>query len=183
MTRSIVLWEGRNSLPTGLNRTRWKLLQIAFRRFFSIIPYLLGQIGLVGNNLRTAMAFTFKKFLPPLPTGSNRTCWKPFFAVSLAWQSWPYLLGQIGLVGNALWVTKYALVTMPYLLGQIGLVGNSPLITESNSTTTFPYLLGQIGLVGNASVLLSQLFRGVSLPTGSNRTCWKLLIHFWIILN
>ncbi len=61
----------------------------------------------------------------------------------------PYLLGQIGLVGNT---TKMAMPdppSGPYLLGQIGLVGNGEvfgIICEDEP----PYLLGQIGLVGNS---------------------------------
>ena len=41
---------------------------------------------------------------------------------------WPYLLGQIGLVGNFFFfaegVSEYTASLTPYLLGQIGLVGN-----------------------------------------------------------
>ena len=90
----------------------------------------------------------------------------------------PYLLGQIGLVGNALgpWVASNK--DNPYLLGQIGLVGNErsnersnfsskrttlpirsnriswkPLTASSNDRFfVVPYLLGQIGLVGHKSV-------------------------------
>ncbi len=86
---------------------------------------------------------------------------------------YPYLLGQIGLVGNS-WVNCSAIVDWlsPYLLGQIGLVGNfrrsnwlqgipQALPIRSNRISWkrewparpprgMPYLLGQIGLVGNA---------------------------------
>ncbi len=37
----------------------------------------------------------------------------------------PYLLGQIGLVGNLVFAGIGPVVTSPYLLGQIGLVGNT----------------------------------------------------------
>ena len=37
----------------------------------------------------------------------------------------PYLLGQIGLVGNARGLIIAETLGMPYLLGQIGLVGNN----------------------------------------------------------
>ncbi len=60
----------------------------------------------------------------------------------------PYLLGQIGLVGNNNLCLRREFQFLPYLLGQIGLVGNE---TESPDTLTDlplqPYLLGQIGLV------------------------------------
>ncbi len=65
---------------------------------------------------------------------------------------YPLVSGLLGLVGNkkaGIVVTPNA---SPYLLGQIGLVGNvaksspfSPVYFERK-----PYLLGQIGLVGNS---------------------------------
>jgi hypothetical protein len=66
------------------------------------IPYLLGQIGLVGNGL--VMELVKYKY------------------------SGPYLLGQIGLFGNVIETLRFGALTpaqprQPYLLGQIGLVG------------------------------------------------------------
>jgi hypothetical protein len=67
----------------------------------------------------------------------------------------PYLLGQIGLVGNVAKSSPFSPVYFerkPYLLGQIGLVGNLKTIIPSfawSSSNPSPYLLGQIGLVGN----------------------------------
>ncbi|MEY3555259.1 MAG: hypothetical protein RLZZ580_1313 [Cyanobacteriota bacterium] len=66
----------------------------------------------------------------------------------------PYLLGQIGLVGNfssQLMSSKSMTLIHPYLLGQIGLVGNVPFRTACvKLPSATPYLLGQIGLVGNS---------------------------------
>ena len=69
----------------------------------------------------------------------------------------------------------------PYLLGQIGLVGNSSvpgcLIVLGSSPLKYghsPYLLGQIGLVGN-NFGLTQKYQASALPIRSNRISWKLL--------
>jgi hypothetical protein len=65
----------------------------------------------------------------------------------------PYLLGQIGLVGNVPFRTACVKLpsATPYLLGQIGLVGNVPFRTACvKLPSATPYLLGQIGLVGNS---------------------------------
>ena len=62
----------------------------------------------------------------------------------------PYLLGQIGLVGNiTLLCPPSSRMLLPYLLGQIGLGGNFRVIVSTESSVdSVPYLLGQIGLVG-----------------------------------
>ena len=137
------------------------------------MPYLLGQIGLVGNKFPIANNFarelsslpirsnriSWKRFrlnnlIQPdraLPIRSNRISWKPKNITVITRKACPYLLGQIGLVGNRPgFADSWArILPVPYLLGQIGLVGNE---TESPDTLTDlplqPYLLGQIGLVG-----------------------------------
>ena len=85
------------------------------------VPYLLGQIGLVGNS----------------------------GLLGLLLHLLPYLLGQIGLVGNFSKNLPILKLSSPYLLGQIGLVGNAS-VWRSCLRKSEPYLLGQIGLVGNA---------------------------------
>ena len=64
----------------------------------------------------------------------------------------------------------------PYLLGQIGLVGNITLLCPPSSRMLLPYLLGQIGLVGNKKMLsmkfpMANIF--APLPIRSNRISWK----------
>ncbi len=87
-----------------------------------------------------------------LPIRSNRISWKllAYGERSHCRHRGPYLLGQIGLVGNLSYPNeKLKSAILPYLLGQIGLVGNvvEHIIVPNNEQ--FPYLLGQIGLVGN----------------------------------
>ena len=87
-------------------------------------PYLLGQIGLVGNIIDAPSCITIARF--PLPIRSNRISWKlinfvgrfpvfktlPIRSNRISWKQFsrssnrkriifPYLLGQIGLVGNS----------------------------------------------------------------------------------
>ena len=69
---------------------------------------------------------TVKLWAGTLPIRSNRISWKRHINHNIRlMESSPYLLGQIGLVGNS-WVNCSAIVDWlsPYLLGQIGLVGN-----------------------------------------------------------
>ena len=91
------------------------------------VPYLLGQIGLVGNLLPKYL-FQYQ-IASALPIRSNRISWK--------------LLESL--------LESY-LITVPYLLGQIGLVGNASNCCFWDSNADCPYLLGQIGLVGNPFV-------------------------------
>ena len=64
-----------------------------------------------------------------LPIRSNRISWKLLaFFCSGDVPCWPYLLGQIGLVGNHICRSLGSArvpSNNPYLLGQIGLVGNN----------------------------------------------------------
>ncbi len=64
-------------------------------------PYLLGQIGLVGNFFGYPSASSFSKS-SSLPIRSNRISWKLIFGTGkpISPKKEPYLLGQIGLVGN-----------------------------------------------------------------------------------
>nr|CAO88402.1 unnamed protein product [Microcystis aeruginosa PCC 7806] len=92
------------------------------------------------------------EYQKPLPIRSNRISWKRSLLRVLNFMASPYLLGQIGLVGNMPVFYRLILeLNLPYLLGQIGLVGN-----EFCSVYRFyavrPYLLGQIGLVGNENI-------------------------------
>jgi hypothetical protein len=127
--------------------------------FFQLkTPYLLGQIGLVGNSLRLKRLSYLYDLLPSLPIRSNRISWK-HSSISLS----------VGSVSHS----------NPYLLGQIGLVGNlarSPIppITPSSSENP-PYLLGQIGLVGNLLIVFIAITESFlsSLPIRSNRISWK----------
>ncbi len=86
-------------------------------------PYLLGQIGLVGNPIISPFSTLSAK---TLPIRSNRISWKHQSDLVVVCEKPPYLLGQIGLVGNNILLAKARLVRkkQPYLLGQIGLVGN-----------------------------------------------------------
>ncbi len=111
------------------------------------MPYLLGQIGLVGNKFPIANNFarelsslpirsnriSWKRFrlnnlIQPdraLPIRSNRISWKPKNITVITRKACPYLLGQIGLVGNTGSFWNMMIEPGPYLLGQIGLVGNT----------------------------------------------------------
>ncbi len=92
-------------------------------------PYLLGQIGLVGNFLSHVWMTPSPRFRP-LPIRSNRISWKQNLVDCIRDECPlpPYLLGQIGLVGNPtkdeVVLTQKFCALGPYLLGQIGLVGN-----------------------------------------------------------
>ncbi len=83
----------------------------------------------------------------------------------------PYLLGQIGLVGNFMKGYLSQPPTVPYLLGQIGLVGNRN-HSYRRLPRKSPYLLGQIGLVGNRRAVFSAS-DFCPLPIRSNRISWK----------
>ena len=61
----------------------------------------------------------------------------------------------------------------PYLLGQIGLVGNLLLSACITAVKPTPYLLGQIGLVGNAIASGFVMTGNPTLPIRSNRISWK----------
>ena len=62
------------------------------------MPYLLGQIGLVGNFGGCRIVDLINR---TLPIRSNRISWKPpIIKVASTTNINPYLLGQIGLVGN-----------------------------------------------------------------------------------
>ncbi len=89
-----------------------------------------------------------------LPIRSNRISWKlntiPCF---YSLDEVPYLLGQMGLVGNGKVISRFSKrQNHPYLLGQIGLVGNLFLLLLARKDYLDPYLLGQIGLVGNPMI-------------------------------
>jgi hypothetical protein len=60
-----------------------------------------------------------------LPIRSNRISWKPKNITVITRKACPYLLGQIGLVGNTGSFWNMMIEPGPYLLGQIGLVGNT----------------------------------------------------------
>ncbi len=111
---------GVGPLPIRSNRISWKPPREASFRM-PCDPYLLGQIGLVGNKL-SSMAKEYSYF-DTLPIRSKRISWKLRVFIDKLLALFPYLLGQIGLVGN---VITYFLsgALKPYLLGQIGLVGN-----------------------------------------------------------
>ena len=90
----------RPSLPIRSNRISWKRIQHdAIKRTIrlTLYPYLLGQIGLVGNSGHPVSPDL--DFLA-LPIRSNRISWKLPYRLQDIGGTAPYLLGQIGLVGN-----------------------------------------------------------------------------------
>ena len=136
-------------------------------------PYLLGQIGLVGNppiTFKKSRKFSLpirsnriswkpnclsrwrRRVAQPLPIRSNRISWKQMESRKHTRLGLPYLLGQIGLVGNWVTVCQMAVSMRPLPIRsnriswkQILNLDHDPLWARN------PYLLGQIGLVGNRS--------------------------------
>jgi hypothetical protein len=121
-------------------------------------PYLLGQIGLVGNG--NVIAPVRENHGKTLPIRSNRISWKQgggVFGIFRILGIHPYLLGQIGLVGNVDGQRKEACQGGACLVSPLPIRSNRiswklfpTNYTGDQYTVAVPYLLGQIGLVGNA---------------------------------
>ena len=158
------------SLPIRSNRISWKFKLILLECVKFALPYLLGQIGLVGNLKQWQFALNAAR---PYLLGQIGLVGNSIARLRIKIFNCPYLLGQIGLVGNIQQIFKESFYLLPYLLGQIGLVGNTD--PRPLGLGSFPYLLGQIGLVGND--LRDEhvpTLSPTSLPIRSNRISWKL---------